>query len=110
MSTPADFADRGPCPVGVRTAFVPDPDDPSRTLPTDLWYPGPAGYELRTLCDPLATGHNLILVGYSDAEGANRASEALVGHLKRLSRVSPKKMTERRYEKFAKMGRFDRRR
>jgi predicted dienelactone hydrolase len=39
VGTPADFAQRGPHPVGVRTALVPDPADPGRTLPTDLWYP-----------------------------------------------------------------------
>lgn len=36
---------------------------------TDLWYPGPGGYELRTLCDPFGAGHNVILVGYSDEKG-----------------------------------------
>ncbi len=41
---------------------------------TDLCYPGPGGSELRTLCDPLGTGHNLILIGYSDEEGAEAAT------------------------------------
>lgn len=40
---------------------------------TDLFYPGPSGYELRTLCDPFGTGHNLILIGYSDADGVEAA-------------------------------------
>ncbi len=43
---------------------------------TDLWYPGPGGYELRTLCDPFGTGNNIIQVGYSDAAGASRGTEA----------------------------------
>ena len=45
---------------------------------TDLWYPGPGGYELRTLCDPVGAGHNVILVGYSDEAGARAAADALV--------------------------------
>ncbi|MCK5804090.1 MAG: PQQ-binding-like beta-propeller repeat protein [Lentisphaeria bacterium] len=45
---------------------------------TDLWYPGPGGYELRTLCDPFGTGHNVILVGYSDEAGADRAATELI--------------------------------
>ena len=43
---------------------------------TDLWYPGPGGYELRTLCNPFGTGHNVIQAGYSDAVGARAATEA----------------------------------
>lgn len=48
---------------------------------TDLWYPGLGGYELRTLCDPFGSGHNVILVGYSDAEGARAGSDLLVSRL-----------------------------
>ena len=48
---------------------------------TDLWYPGPSGYELRTLCDPFGSGHNVILVGFSDAEGATAAGEKLISRL-----------------------------
>ena len=48
---------------------------------TDKWYPGPQGFELRTLCNPLNTGHNVILVGYSDDRGAKNATEALLARL-----------------------------
>ena len=48
---------------------------------TDLWYPGPGGYELRTLCDPFGSGHNVILVGYSDADGAEAACDQFVSRL-----------------------------
>ena len=48
---------------------------------TDRWYPGPRGYELRTLCNPLGTGYNVILVGYSDEAGAKLAAEALLPRL-----------------------------
>ena len=58
---------------------------------TDLCYPGPGGSELRTLCDPLGTGHNLILIGYSDDQGAEAASQVFqnrlsdsIPHLKEL--------------------------
>ena len=40
---------------------------------TDLWYPGPGGYEIRTLMDPYGTGDNIIHIGYSDTEGLEEA-------------------------------------
>ena len=48
---------------------------------TDAWYPGPQGFELRTLCNPLNSGHNVILVGYSDGRGAGNATDALLARL-----------------------------
>ena len=36
---------------------------------TDKWYPGPEGYEVRTLSDPFGTGFNIIHLGYSDVKG-----------------------------------------
>jgi len=48
---------------------------------TDLWYPGPGGYELRTLCNPFGTGHNVILLGYSDAVGAQAGTDELLSRL-----------------------------
>jgi hypothetical protein len=48
---------------------------------TDLWYPGPGGYELRTLCSPFGSGHNVILAGYSDAEGAEAGCREFLSHL-----------------------------
>lgn len=48
---------------------------------TDLWYPGPGGYELRTLHDPYGTGRNVIFVGGSDDDGVAAAAEALCGVL-----------------------------
>ena len=48
---------------------------------TDAWYPGPKGYELRTLCNPFNTGHNIILVGYSNEAGAANAARALLARL-----------------------------
>jgi len=49
---------------------------------TDLWYPGPGGYELRTLCDPFGTGSNVVLIGYSDPEGAGAATGEFLSRLK----------------------------
>ncbi|MBL4576058.1 MAG: hypothetical protein JKY51_08170, partial [Opitutaceae bacterium] len=40
---------------------------------TDCTYPGPKGYEVRTLMDPLGTGHNIIHIGYSDTEGLKKS-------------------------------------
>ncbi len=48
---------------------------------TDLWYPGPGGHELRTLCNPFGSGHNLILAGYSDEDGARNVGEVLLARL-----------------------------
>ncbi len=48
---------------------------------TDLYYPGPGGSELRTLCDPLGTGHNVITVGYSDEAGAAEAAQVFQSKL-----------------------------
>ncbi len=48
---------------------------------TDLWYPGPAGYELRTLCNPFGSGHNVILIGYSDEKGAKDGCEVFLSQL-----------------------------
>jgi len=39
MRDPDDFSARGPHPVGVATLMVPDPENPGRVLPTDVWYP-----------------------------------------------------------------------
>jgi len=40
---------------------------------TDLWYPGPGGYEIRTLLDPYGKGGNIIHIGYSDEDGLRKA-------------------------------------
>ena len=48
---------------------------------TDRCYPGPGGYELRTLLDPLATGHNIIHLGYSDTDGLGAGTRALLHRL-----------------------------
>ena len=49
---------------------------------TDLKYPGPGGYEVRTLHNPFGNGYNVIFAGGSDAAGVHSAVEALVGHLR----------------------------
>ena len=41
---------------------------------TDRTYPGPGGYELRTLLDPFAAGFNILHIGYSDSEGLEKAA------------------------------------
>ena len=62
-------------------------------LVTDCRYPGPGGYELRTLMNPLGTGSNIIHLGYSDEVG--RA----IGWEKLLAQVAP--VTPRYYEVMA---------
>lgn len=42
---------------------------------TDRFYPGPGGYEVRTLIDPFGTNFNVIHLGYSDEDGLNAAVE-----------------------------------
>jgi hypothetical protein len=48
---------------------------------TDLRYPGPNGYEVRTLHSPFGDGRNVLLVGGSDATGVAAGAEALVAKL-----------------------------
>ncbi|MBI5393747.1 MAG: hypothetical protein HZA91_00465, partial [Verrucomicrobia bacterium] len=51
-------------------------------LLTDLRYPGAGGYEVRTIHNPFGGGHNVILVGGSDAKGVESATDALIAKLK----------------------------
>jgi hypothetical protein len=50
-------------------------------LYTDLKYPGPDGYEVRSLHNPFGNGYNAIIVGGSDADGVRLATTALTGRL-----------------------------
>ena len=50
---------------------------------TDRAYPGPGGFELRTVEDPWGRGKNVILVGGSDPEGVGRAADKLLVHIRR---------------------------
>lgn len=52
-------------------------------LLTDLRYPGPGGYEVRTIHNPFGGGHNVILLGGSDAKGVEAATDALIAALQR---------------------------
>ncbi|NLF18310.1 MAG: hypothetical protein GX595_13815, partial [Lentisphaerae bacterium] len=47
----------------------------------DAGYPGPGGYVLRPLIDPLGTGTNILLVGSSDAAGLTAGVAALIERL-----------------------------
>ena len=49
----------------------------------DLWYPGPGGYEVRSLHNPFGGGHNVIFVGGSDAAGVDRATGVFVEKLEK---------------------------
>lgn len=50
---------------------------------TDLAFPGPGGFTLRTIRDPLGTGAHVILVGGSDVDGVREAGQQLVARVKR---------------------------
>lgn len=56
-------------------------------LVTDCRYPGPGGYELRTLMDPFGAGSNIIHLGYSDEAGLRIGWEKL---LAQLAQVTPR--------------------
>lgn len=60
MSALLDHVDRGPHPVGVTTVPIQDPEEPSRVLPTDVWYPAdPARYEACAAADhPIGAPHD----------------------------------------------------
>ena len=47
----------------------------------DLKYPGPGGSVVRTLHDPYATGHNIILLGGSDDAGVRQAVHEFIDEL-----------------------------
>ena len=47
----------------------------------DDYYPGEGGYEVRTVHDPWATGHNVLSIGASDPAGALAGVEALSASL-----------------------------
>jgi outer membrane protein assembly factor BamB len=47
----------------------------------DAVFPGPGGYELRTVCDPWGTGKNVIAIGASDTAGAEAGVRALLARL-----------------------------
>ena len=85
----------------VRVTPQPAPDDYSRTLVvlgdlstnpfiarlyhaymcwTDKRYPGPGGYEVRTIHNPFGRARNVVLLGCSDAAGAERAAERFLAH------------------------------
>jgi len=50
---------------------------------TDLAFPGPGGFTLRTIRDPLRTSAHVILVGGSDLVGVADAAKALVDEVKK---------------------------
>lgn len=45
----------------------------------DLRYPGPGGYEVRSLHNPFGNGHNVIFAGGSDEGGVAAAADVLAG-------------------------------
>lgn len=53
----------------------------------DLRYPGPGGYEVRTLHNPFGNGHNVVFVGGSDLDGVNAATDAFVAQLRSAASV-----------------------
>ena len=54
---------------------------------TDLAFPGPGGYTLRTIRDPLGTGAHVIVVGGSDIGGVSEAVTQLVARVRRHGAV-----------------------
>ena len=47
--------------------------------PTDALFPGPGGWELRTVCNPFHPGHNCVVVTGSDLAGCRKAAAELPG-------------------------------
>jgi len=52
-------------------------------LLTDLRYPGAGGYEVRSIHNPFGGGHNIIVLGSSDAKGVDAATDAFIATLQR---------------------------
>ncbi len=66
----------------------------------DLKYPGPDGYVLRTIHNPLATNHNVILIGGSDKPGIKDAAKQFLSKIERgrdltVGRVMEIKLSDR---------------
>lgn len=63
---------------------------------TDKWYPGPAGYEIRTLINPFGTGFNIIHIGYSDEAGLSTALKFLLkeisGEIPHMQIIKPTRL------------------
>jgi hypothetical protein len=60
-------------------------------LLTDLKYPGAGGYEVRSIHNPFGGGHNVVLVGGSDAKGVDAATDALIAGLSCSAGILPAK-------------------
>ncbi|NLJ35619.1 MAG: PQQ-like beta-propeller repeat protein [candidate division WS1 bacterium] len=52
-----------------------------RFVASDDWFPGPDGYEFRTVCDPWGNGHNVVMLGGSALEGVRKAVEQFIATL-----------------------------
>jgi len=48
---------------------------------TDAYFPGPGGWELRTVCSPFKHGQNCVVATGSDLAGCKKAVEALPGNI-----------------------------
>ncbi|MBM3473366.1 MAG: VCBS repeat-containing protein [Armatimonadetes bacterium] len=59
---------------------------------TDLRYPGPNGYEVRTLHNPFGNGLNAVLIGGSDTAGVAAGAEAFIAKLRQAG-GGPGKLT-----------------
>ncbi len=58
-----------------------------RYVAADDWFPGPGGFELRTVADPWGNGRNVLMLGGSDLEGAERAVEHFQALLQEADRL-----------------------
>ncbi len=52
----------------------------------DLKYPGPGGYEVRTLHNPFGNGANAVFVGGSDGAGVEAAADVLIARLREAAK------------------------
>lgn len=93
----AEYAKRGPHPVGVTRVVLPDPETPGREVPVDVWYPAkhdgwetaepadhPIGapHEARQDAPPAAAAEPFPVVGFSHGNGGfARQSTFLTTHL-----------------------------
>ena len=54
----------------------------------DLKYPGPGGYNVRTLHNPFGNGRNVVLIGASDTGGMEAATGAFISILERTGKAT----------------------
>ena len=72
----------------------------------DLYFPGPGGFVLRPLCNPLGTGANVLVIGASDDQGLGEAVRRVTDHVVRAEASLAVPLTVQIGEGYKGLGRM----